>query len=65
MANMKSVIILHNKNILTFPTKPEKRFCNYTDKAECLLSEKWLANNILYQATISSTGNSDTKKFIT
>ena len=62
MSNIKSVINTHNKKILTFPTKSEKKFRHCIDKARYPLSEKCLRNNNLYQENISSAEKSNKSK---
>ena len=54
MPNIKSAINLHNRKILHSPVNNQRRTCNFIDKTDCPLQEKYLSENTLYQANISS-----------
>ena len=54
MPNIKSAINLHHRKILHPPVNNQSRTCNCIDKTDCLLQEKSLSENTLYQVDISS-----------
>ena len=56
MPNIKSAINSQNqlRKILHSPVNNQSRTCNCINKIDCLLQEKWLSKNTLYQADISS-----------
>ena len=54
MPNIKSAINSHNRKILHSPVNNQSRTCNCINKANCLLQEKCLSENTLYQVDISS-----------
>ena len=64
MPNIKSAINSHNTKILHSPVNNQSRTCNCINKIDCLLQEKWLSKNTLYQADISSE-NFQTKIYYT
>ena len=54
MPNIKSAINSHNRKILHPPVSNQRRTCKCINKTDCLLQEKCLWKNTLYQADISS-----------
>ena len=54
MPNVKSIINKHNKTVLDPPTNNSERTCNCIEKEKCPLQEKFLSNNIMYKATLTS-----------
>ena len=54
MPNIKSAINSHKRKILHSPVNNQSRTCNCINKTDCPLQEKWLSENTLYQADISS-----------
>lgn len=62
MPNIAYVMNTHNKKVLIYPTKPEKKFCHCIGKARYPLNEKCFRNNILYQEAISSAEKSGRSK---
>ena len=65
MENIRSVISKHNFRILTKEKPRTDKPCNWRMKDACLLKGKCQANNIVYQATITSNDNNkDTRHYI-
>ena len=62
MRNMETVISSHNKQILN-PSKEYFR-CNYRVPNECLLDNKCLTPNIVYEAKVSNETNNEYKKYL-
>ena len=59
--NIKTVINNHNKNTLNNPIVATKT-CNCISKPKCPLNNNCLIENTVYQATISSNENTQSKK---
>ena len=53
MANIKSVINMHNKEVIT-EKKPQAVNCNCMNKPDCALSNHCQITNIIYNAKITS-----------
>ena len=53
MANIKSIINMHNKEVIT-EKKTEAAKCNCINKPDCPLSNQCQITNIIYKATIKS-----------
>ena len=53
MPNMKNIINMHNKKIISRPIDNIARTCNCIRKHQCLLNEKCLTNNVQYQESIT------------
>ena len=64
MPNMKSIIASHNKTVLSnyssTPATDHVKECNCRKKEQCLLEGQCLANNIVYQATVTSNTTTET-----
>ena len=64
MPNMKSIISLHNKALLSdyhrSQTQTDEKECNCRKKDQCPLDEKCLTQNVVYQATVSTQPSSET-----
>ena len=64
MPNMKSIIASHNKtvisNYMSTPATEHVKKCNCIKKEQCPLEGQCLANNIVYQATITSNTTTET-----
>ena len=61
---MKSIINAHNRKILYPSPTIGRRTCNCINISQCLLQQRRLSNNILYQANITPLGeNSETKVY--
>ena len=52
MENIKSIINMHNKKVIT-EKKTEAIKCNYMNKPDCPLSNQWQMTNIIYKAKIT------------
>ena len=55
MPNMKSRISTSNKKVTKAKRSAQARTCNCTNKSKCPLNNKYLSNNVLYRANITST----------
>ena len=64
MPNIAYVMNTHNKKVLIYPTKPEKKFCHCIGKARYPLNEKCFRNNILYQEAYHQQKRVTEAKFI-
>ena len=54
--NLKQIIAKHNRKVLSKASKKEEpRLCNCPKKAICPLGGKCLAENLIYQATVTET----------
>ena len=53
MANIKSIINMHNKEVIT-EKKTQAVKCNCINKADCPLSNQFQITNIVYQAKLTS-----------
>ena len=53
MANIKSIINIHNKEVTT-EKKTRAVKCNCINKPDCLLSNQCQITNIMYKAKITS-----------
>ena len=53
MANIKSIINMHNKEVIT-EKKTQAVKCNCTNKPDCSLSNQCQITNIIYKAKITS-----------
>ena len=64
MPNMKSTIASHNKTVLSNYTSTSAtdhiKECNRRKKEQCPLEGQCLANNIVYQATVTSNTTTET-----
>ena len=62
--NMKSIIESHNKTVLSIftstPATEHVKECNCRKKEQCPLEGQCLANNIVYQATVTSNTTTET-----
>ena len=64
LPNIKSIINAHNRKILYPSTSIGRIICNCINISQCLLQQRCLSNNILYQANITALGeNSETKVY--
>ena len=62
MPNMKSILLSHNKHLLSnanTPT-PQPDTCNRRKKPDCPLEEKFLQTNVIYQATVTTETTTQT-----
>ena len=66
MPNMKSIINMHNKKIMSANTNTtNNRSCNCTNKDQCPLQQNCLVENVVYEATVNSNiENYKEKKYI-
>ena len=55
MPNMKNISNTHNKKIINPPKDNIVRTCNCIRKHQCPLDRKCLANNVLYQTSITTS----------
>ena len=55
MANMKSRINIHNKTVTKAQPSAQTRACNCINKSKCPLNNKFVSNNVLCKANITST----------
>ena len=55
MPNMKSRINIHNKKVTKAKPSAQARTCNCINKSKSPLNNKYLSNNVLYKANITST----------
>ena len=62
MPNMKSIINMHNRKIISPKINVQERKCNCINKASCPLKEKCLTNSLVYKAKIKSTGENSLQK---
>ena len=53
MANIKSIINIHNKEVIT-EEKTEAAKCNYINNPDCPLSSQCQITSIIYKAKITS-----------
>ena len=53
MANIKSIINMHNKEVIT-EKKTQAVKCNCINKPDCPLSNQFQITNIIYKAKITS-----------
>ena len=52
MANIKSIINIHNKEVIMEKKTAAK--CNFINKPDCPLSNQYQVTNIIYKAKITS-----------
>ena len=62
MKNMGSIIFSRNKQVLQ--PRNTNYGCNCRKKENCLLDNKWLTPNIIYEAQISNNTNGEHKKWL-
>ena len=64
LPNMKSIISSHNKALLSdyhrSQTQTNEKECIWRKKDQCPLDGKWLRQNVVYQATVSTQSSSET-----
>ena len=58
--NVKNLIKQHNSSIMKTETNANKRDCNYRNKNSCPLDGKCLVECIVYEATVSTTNQTNT-----
>ena len=54
MANIRSVINVHNLEVITKEKKAQEINCNCINKPDCPLSDQCQITNIIYKAKITS-----------
>ena len=62
MPNMKSILLSHNKHILSKTNTPMQQpdTCNCRKKPDCPLKGKYLQTNVIYQGTVTTETTTET-----
>ena len=58
--NVKNLIKQHNSSITKSGTNTTKKDCNYRNRDNCPLDGKYLVECIVYEATVSTTNQTNT-----
>ena len=63
---MATIISGHNKSMTrtSRPQNEDERVCNCRNKGSCPLGNECLAENIIYEATVSSNPDEETRKYV-